>query len=496
MPSSNTIQFIQSVQPALKDGEYTISVEQTLTIDGASTFIYQDVKNFAVAGERFSLDPSDVVSVFPSAFSLGEFSNVLPHIVFKRNTLPWERSLGKETSPNPPHPWIGLLLFHEDDIDSNNGQVRQVQLLDLLSNTQVSDNGQPGRLPDNTYFPTFSSNSSQPATLDYGESWTDPCTVIDISRDLFTKIAPSSDDLQWLAHARQDNGDLGDRSETYIKNLYTNTVTQDDTSVQYSVVIGNRFAQSGKKSTVYLVSFENFEEVLPQNDGSISPQFPPDDTMVRLVVLYQWTYSCITEENTFTGLLTHLNSQNTDISTLQIPFNNSGGAGDTDVANALSMGFAAFNHSTRMGDTLVSWYHGPFAPFDIPTIDSNFDTTAADQLTQYNPKTGMFDISYSAAWQLGKLLALQNKSFATALYNWKRSHQLYCIAEVKKKLFPPKTSNISEVLSDYTLLTRSIWRVLKQQMLIIFAPPMTSCLKKPARSVPSLFVHHFPAWRI
>jgi len=34
----------------------------------------------------------------------------------------------------------------------------------------------------------------------------------------------------------------------------------------------------------------------------------------------------------------------------------------------------------------------------------------------------MFDVSYSAAWELGRLLTLQNKQVSVDLFNWKRSH--------------------------------------------------------------------------
>jgi len=47
---------------------------------------------------------------------------------------------------------------------------------------------------------------------------------------------------------------------------------------------------------------------------------------------------------------------------------------------------------------------------------------AADALVRYNPALGLFDISYAAAWELGRLLALQSKQFSTNLYLWKRTH--------------------------------------------------------------------------
>jgi hypothetical protein len=34
----------------------------------------------------------------------------------------------------------------------------------------------------------------------------------------------------------------------------------------------------------------------------------------------------------------------------------------------------------------------------------------------------MFDVSYAAAWELGRLLALQSKSASVSLFNWKRAH--------------------------------------------------------------------------
>ena len=45
----------------------------------------------------------------------------------------------------------------------------------------------------------------------------------------------------------------------------------------------------------------------------------------------------------------------------------------------------------------------------------------------------MFDVSYAAAWELGRLLALQDKDFSTGLYQWKRQ-QAQRIAQEKQRL--------------------------------------------------------------
>nr|NIM12078.1 hypothetical protein [Candidatus Aminicenantes bacterium]NIM82051.1 hypothetical protein [Candidatus Aminicenantes bacterium]NIN21449.1 hypothetical protein [Candidatus Aminicenantes bacterium]NIN45261.1 hypothetical protein [Candidatus Aminicenantes bacterium]NIN88078.1 hypothetical protein [Candidatus Aminicenantes bacterium] len=88
------IEFIQYHQPALKDGEYQIAVSQTIAVNGRipkDTEFGPPVKTFFVAGQRFHLDPQDIHAVFPPDHSLGDHSNVLPHIVLNRSTLPWER---------------------------------------------------------------------------------------------------------------------------------------------------------------------------------------------------------------------------------------------------------------------------------------------------------------------------------------------------------------------------------------------------------------------
>jgi hypothetical protein len=398
--------------------------------------IYPYESRFTVSGPRFSLNPGDLVSMFPPPFSLGEFSNVLPHVVLSRPTLPWERSLDKEIAVNDP-PWLGIILFDEGDPPP---PAREGTLLDLLPTTEKTDpgpEGRFGRLPAGTYFPPF---PCKPDTgtpdLDYGESWDDACLFLDIPADLFNRVMPTADDLGWLSQVREIQ--LFNKSETYVRKLRQSQSSSDPDPVgQVAEVIGNRFALPGKRSTAHMVCLEQFGPVLP---GPAGASHLPDQSggektaTVRVVSLKSWTYSAVSQEYTFAGLLLKVNKPGGVFTsaTLQAPFQVTGKAGDAAVANAFKMGMAAFDHTTRLGDHTVSWFHGPFVPFNLETTVP-FPGNVADQFTRYNPDAGMFDVSYSSAWQLGRLLGLQSSAYSSSLYDWKRATTQAVIQSVEEE---------------------------------------------------------------
>lgn len=87
----------------------------------------------------------------------------------------------------------------------------------------------------------------------------------------------------------------------------------------------------------------------------------------------------------------------------------------------LVLGAVPMRYRMRTGQTAASWYHGPLAP-----AKSSFSASApvqvADELVRYSSHTGMFDVSYAAAWEIGRLVALQDKKFSVALQHWKLEH--------------------------------------------------------------------------
>jgi hypothetical protein len=413
-PLQGNLTFIQYCVPPLENGEYKITVEQHVSSkDGKiNDTTYQNTKRFAVKGTRFTLDPSLISSVFPPENANGEYRNVLPHVCFTRDSLPWELSVGDlkppSDTPNVP-PWLGVLVIAEKDPEC---VIKTVTLRDLLSVNQKSKDGKSGLLPADYLHPVFPDNALEP-----WETWDDPCVVIDIPRTLFNQIAPSYEDLGWLGHVREVQA--GPQSAAYLTKLQS--MSDESTPPRFSTIIANRLPAEGMRNLAVLVSLENFGNYLPDKNGA--PKVKDKNiNMIRLVLLKQWNFYAAAQLETFSGYLLNLNADNQGQSGfLQLPTSNDGEEFDDVINNAFNMGYVPLNHLTRQGDKTVSWYRGPFLPFSEHD-KIKIPVPGPDSSTAYNPDTGMLDVSYAAAFQLGRLLALQNNNFAQTLYNWKREN--------------------------------------------------------------------------
>ena len=428
-PLTGTIVFTNNYLPPLEDGTYQLTVQQTLlntnpqgTWDQINES-YQQTRTIAVQGERFTLNPGEMNAFFPPANNQGEYSNVLPHAVFSRKTLLWERTPDGTVSGRT---WLALLLFDANDPPP---PVQTIQVGDLGRQPFVDPStGQTvnSSLPANAVsYPDAFALLKETFALEYGQSWTDQCQAIDVPVTLWNQIAPSLDDLQWLGHARtvtggNKAGNGGDGPQTY------------------SVVIGNRTPTPNTKCTVHLVSLEGMAPYLPVGDdyqpASINLPNGSAAGLIRLVSLQNWSFTSVDPTESFEGYLTSLSTGpfqrvvETAAAGTTMPTDPNG-----TVTNAFAMGYTAVNHATRQGDQTVSWYRGPLVPFQppgtifIPAPDPDTNLPAqqintADELVRYDPNTGMMDVSYAAAWELGRLLACQNKSFSVALYNWKNAN--------------------------------------------------------------------------
>ena len=192
-----------------------------------------------------------------------------------------------------------------------------------------------------------------------------------------------------------------------------------------AIVIGNRLPKPGQRNVVHLVSFENC--LNSSNDNFRLPDDPNEP--VTLISLKQWSFFCESEEKTFTKIAHSLNNNQQTPPTFQLPVPEEA-AGKT-AGNFLNAGLVPLRHFFREGSRSISLYHGPLMPrtpnnvflnAKLEGLSNTLSIRHADELMLYDPRHGVFDVSYAAAWELGRMLTLHNQPLALRLYHWKRRH--------------------------------------------------------------------------
>jgi hypothetical protein len=166
-----------------------------------------------------------------------------------------------------------------------------------------------------------------------------------------------------------------------------------------------------------------------------------DEARVRLVSLKSWPFECLAEGGGFYEELSRLNHSNSAVAEFQVPLPeglSEETAFEHQVAleegrRYLASGAVALRHGLRGGDRTFSWYHGPFLSSARAQARLKLPARGSDELLIYNETLGMFDVSYAAAWELGRLTMLEDSYHAMKLFHWKRDHSR-TLAHLRQKL--------------------------------------------------------------
>jgi len=383
---ANNFTFREYQDSALDAGEYTVRLDQHLTVSNKhGTGILNEtlLRTLIVQGKRFSLDPQDIQSVFPAAGGAGDFTAVMPHIVLNIKSLPWQRSpdgvvRSGRVGETPNYPWLALLVFNESDGIPVPKKMTLKELYEkrngLAPWIRQQNGGDIASLED---------------FLEFGENADDPVTVIDLSRQTLQAVLPSPEDMALLAHARGPEGSFDELQ---------------------SVVVSNRLPKSGERHNVHLVSLMYaFNLINATNAGQVSLTGVGDE--FRLVSLHHWTFYC-ENQGDFKEYLKKLDK---NLFRLPTPQGFSG-----EAAKYFEQGFAVLPHHLRIGRDVASLYRGPLMSGAEPDLPVALPVESADALLLYDRKSGMLDVSYAAAWTLGRQLALEDRAFALDLYKFKR----------------------------------------------------------------------------
>lgn len=604
------LEFIENHLPALKAGQYRFSATQSLKGagigDDGSFELGLPAFQVRVAGERLAINPAEIVSVFPPNNSLGHYANVLPHIAFKRDTLPWERMIATSADADTEKqleaaPWLALLVLNEDELLTDAGTAP-----DSVKTSQEAEGGYVKT--KNILDLGTAKGAYWPPELYKDEDPSERFKVIYVRKETLQELLPSAAALTWLAHARRSRIGLqgvaqGQRIEVRNEQgvlIHQEVAPADDCSIdcgplaagsytisvegaaiasqplqikpgdqvggETAIVVANRLPKEGVKSIIHLVSLEGRYK---QEGNDFVFDFDNDAGAVALVTLYNWSFTALTEKETFRHILLHLNHQflfgidadslageltldslrsgflagrnplsdqaqivdvakkelrdkdhcyyvgeqgavynaagrkvadgtgaipvdkdaasaqipdhrlhqstaeyldattrqlwvadgskqyfvsedplskrllvyllpGDDTPSLRLPSREGQDANTAKANHFLQQGYVPLPHHFRRGGKSVSWYRSPLLAGrpgkQIP--DDQFPVHTADELLRYDATYGMFDASYAAAWELGRLLCLQNKRVSLTLYRWKRTHVRLLKAMEQQHLHP------------------------------------------------------------
>jgi hypothetical protein len=380
-PPGPRVTLLDAVEPALPAGHYLIRVQQEASGQQVDA-TYRHEQPVIVTGRSFGLEPGDVRSVYPPAGATADYGGSLPHVRLRRAGLPWEIQAGGDPALEGS-PWLALLLLTPEELAADDPAI-----------TPTATGSHPVALRDYLEPPAdIAGPRFSPAQLDAFRQQNPPdftVSVIDIQAAAFDAIAPHRGEVRLLAHAETlDEGDgAGDAG---------------------AVVIGSRLAR-GSESGVYiahLVSVQGFMDRLPPAPGHAGHA-------VRMLSLASWTYASAGGSHDFASLMRGL-----DVGLLRLPdaLPAPDGEAERQVAAALAGGYVAADYQTRLGERTIAWYRGPCLPVAMkPNPQPPY--WSAEAAAIYDPATGLFDVSFAVAWQLGRLLMLADQHAAAALRRW------------------------------------------------------------------------------
>jgi hypothetical protein len=430
---SSTFKISSYSKPTLKGGTYTIRVSQELhetdQADGISLmdqdimktyrqliFSLSNSKKFGeqynespistleqkvyVSAPQFTLGSNDIHTFYPSNGARDNFMNDLPYVVFTKHSLPWERSFGGDNNTT----WLALLLFTENEVS----QTYTGTIDDFL--TQADVNG--GQVT-----PLMVPNVKADAFIDTGTC----CQYIEIPLRTFLNIAPRADELQYLTHvcnvAMENKADMNMNHQG-----------------KFSTLLANRFPLPGKKHIVHMVSLEGCEQYLNKDITSTGT--------IRLLSLASWTFECLKGNDNFNNIATQLLTKDADNFLLRLPQ-----VPDVQepLKSRLSDGYAPLPYRVMSGEDTFAWYRGPLSPVRIDTSQTQKKGfLSASSAMRFDPNTGVFDLSYSVAWQLGRSLALADPNFGPRLMQLRRKAH-YALDAICDRLFTRNLiTNINE----------------------------------------------------
>jgi hypothetical protein len=169
---------------------------------------------------------------------------------------------------------------------------------------------------------------------------------------------------------------------------------------------------------------------------------------VRLFMLAQWSFEC-REGGDFESIMQAL-PKNGGVAMLGMPPSLAQAPGGTGAAvwrAALDTSHVPLQHLTRDGEQTIAWYRGPLTAVGVQR-ETGGPYHSADQARRLDPATGLENLGYAAAFEIGRLMALGDPRFALDLMHWRRDGRLSLDTTLFNRIFVQRFAHQTVALPE------------------------------------------------
>lgn len=464
-------------QPPLGIGRYV--VQGGVSIPGGS--FEQLNAAVDVVGPRYQLPPDQVLSTYPPSGSRGAYSRRLPQIVIRRRTLPWEWSTFVDDAT--PTPWLALVLIApgEGTVKVDRPVAECVTAGTELSDPDITDTpkGSYLEVPASVVAKTFPTAEELSCLVHVREvdladtelaagdddGWLSVVLCNRLPQDGVTYTAclinvegqthrlPVDPDFEAEFEVNASVFDVSAYA-TYLTGdgvpTSSDAVTMGDTQVTLT-----GFAQAGAAHAVKTAGTAWAAGTTMDAAGTVAVDAGAGHTVAdhsallgiydlpyavltttyRFPVLTSWSFTC-EGDGDFATLANRVTSRLLGY-VQDGPEAPDGGPAASTPAVTLTeppahrplplvteSGHLVAPYRSRVGDDAQAYFRGPFTPYPTvrPTPDDPDRVVIAhhsDQLRRVVPD-GLQDLTYAAAFEIGRLLALSRPGVVALLSQWRR----------------------------------------------------------------------------
>lgn len=476
VPDLGTYILYDRVVGPLSPGKYKLKIEQNVSVDanyGTESYSADSERVFTISGPRWSVDLPDIHSVYPPKNDAdAPTESYVPFITLGRKTLPWERSIfnsNTQTANNiHSYPWIALLVFTEEELTDSNG------VLGIHNGEKKLKINSDKIIDGVTYSGIFANNASTMTKLGIDDGNHDDLEVdaLRVDSAILKSVAPTVDELRLLSHVRRvnpsDKENCGNDDDGWFSVVMSNRVLSkskkyhaclvslegrfDEQLLPDNVPLNYATSNSGTStinkgmstllSTLLAVpNFSLFGNKSSGNKGVKGGKGGSSTTKVekKLVLLHHWSFSTSEVDGDFQsrmeGLRVRVNSDKLngvsrgDLISLGDVADDAFGAQTKDNVEPLLLGTDSVPGMTSNsylrtemvgadGITDEVLYRGPFTAVPENHHPKEFPYAVSDEALAIVEELGIWDISHASAFELGRLMALQDTVLTGAVHQW------------------------------------------------------------------------------